>query len=62
MKTEVFAKKISNVRQDQNDAAMIGNAWLTLNGVMEPLIALNQVNIDKNIIRVVSIFLNVFFF
>ena len=62
MKTEVFAKTISNVRQDQNDAAMIGNAWLTLNGVMEPLIALNQVNIDKNIIRVVSIFLNVFFF
>ena len=44
MKTEVFAKKISNVRQDQNDAAMIGNAWLTLDGVMERLIALNQVN------------------
>ena len=47
MKTEVFAKKISNVRQDQNDVAMIGNAWLTLNGVMERLIALNQVNIQK---------------
>ena len=44
MKTEVFAKRISNVRQDQNDVAMIGNAWLTLNGVMERLIALNQVN------------------
>ena len=45
MKTEDFAKTISNVQQAQNDVLTIGNAWLILNGVMESLIALTQVTI-----------------
>ena len=45
MKTEVFAKTISNVQRAQKDVPTIGNAWLIRNGAMESLIALTQVTV-----------------